>query len=187
MLSKKGADVRDVFSCVAPVYPLQEHGHIDGQVNDFSINVNIVVAKDNSLRDIILCVAQDIVQCQMEGVVLAALHVGVPAHEQGAALAGLDPHGAAAGDRADAHVAGQEACGHEPQACGEDCKGCKNGEDGPHGVPSGGSAMSWNGCAHTRAYASPHPDVHRNGLAAAKCAEMTADGRGRMIRADDIK
>ena len=73
MLSKKGADVRDVFSCVAPVYPLQEHGHIDGQVNDFSINVNIVVAKDNSLRDIILCVAQDIVQCQMEGVVLAGL------------------------------------------------------------------------------------------------------------------
>ena len=61
--SQKGADVRDIFSCVALPFPLQEHCHIDGQVNDFSIEANIVVAKDNGLRDIILCVAQDIVQC----------------------------------------------------------------------------------------------------------------------------
>lgn len=35
--SQKGVDVRDVFSCVAHAFPLQEHGHIDGHVNDFSI------------------------------------------------------------------------------------------------------------------------------------------------------
>ena len=44
MLSKKGADVRDVFSCVAIAFALQEHDHIDGQVNDFSIDALYVIS-----------------------------------------------------------------------------------------------------------------------------------------------
>ena len=44
-LSQKGADVRDVFSCDAIAFALQEHDHIDGQVNDFSIDALYVVSE----------------------------------------------------------------------------------------------------------------------------------------------
>ena len=58
----QGTDVRDVLPGVALVLALQEHSHIDRQVNDFSIDTYIVVAKDNGFGNVIFFVAQDIVQ-----------------------------------------------------------------------------------------------------------------------------
>lgn len=67
-----GGEIDHVHSDVFPLV-LEEHGHVDGQVGDFSLAFDIAVCKDKGFRNCVLGVFQYVVKGGMELVVLSAL------------------------------------------------------------------------------------------------------------------
>ena len=53
---------------------LDEHRHVDWQIDDFAFHGNIVIAQHVCQRDAVVAVFEHIVQCAMAFVVLAAFH-----------------------------------------------------------------------------------------------------------------
>ena len=53
---------------------LDEHRHVDWQIDDFAFHGNIVIAQHVCQRDAVVAVFEDIIQCAMAFVVLSAFH-----------------------------------------------------------------------------------------------------------------